>query len=162
VSSPDPPVNSPDPPVKEYADALADGIEDALPGWVEACVTRVTVAATGSPPDREVAASATAAGAMARQEVGPQVRALLAQDVDEQITTPLAIVRSAAVRYPTDVLRAAGLAAVARDAFAERAFPADIYDLSPASFADLSPDLVEVGMAWGAAKAFVHRRRHGS
>jgi hypothetical protein len=90
------------------------------------------------------------------------VRTLLAADIDEQVTTPLAIIRSAAVRYPTSVLRRAGVAPVVRDPFAAAAFPDDIYDLSPASFADLSADLVDPGMAWGAAKAFVHKRRHQS
>jgi hypothetical protein len=148
--------------VDQYADVLADGIEAALPRWVEACVSRVVVAATGSPPDPSVLAEAVAAGVAAREAVGPVVRTLLAADIDEQVTTPLAIIRSAAVRYPTAVLRRAGVAPVRRDPFAEAAFPDDIYDLSPASFADLSADLVDSGMAWGAAKAFVHKRRHRS
>jgi hypothetical protein len=50
---------------------------------------------------------------------------------------------------------------VERDPFAERAFPDDLYDLSPASFADVDPELAEVAITWGAAKAFVHKRRHG-
>lgn len=33
-----------------------------------------------------------------------------------------------------------------------RAFPSDVYDLSPASFADLAPDLAEAGIAWGRAR----------
>jgi hypothetical protein len=146
--------------VDEYAAALASGIEAALPGWVSACVARVFVSATGAPPPPDVVASASAAGVLAGEEVGPVVRTLLAADIDEQVTTPLAILRSAAVRYPTTVLRQAGIPPVVRDPFAERAFPDDIYDLSPASFADLSPELVDVGIAWGAAKAFVHKRRH--
>jgi hypothetical protein len=147
--------------VDDYAAALADGIDAALPQWVEACVARVMVAATGSVPPSVVAA-ASAAGVAAREEVAPRVRALLAADIDEQVTTPLAIIRSVAVRYPTTVLREAGVPGVVRDSFAELSFPDDIYDLSPASFADLSPDLVEAGMAWGAAKAFTHMRRHRS
>jgi hypothetical protein len=146
--------------VDEYAAALASGIEAALPGWVSACVARVFVLVTGAPPPPDVVASASAAGVQAGEEVGPVVRRLLAADIDEQVTTPLAIIRSAAVRYPTTVLRQAGIPPVARDPFAERAFPDDIYDLSPASFADLSPELVDLGIAWGAAKAFVHKRRH--
>ena len=48
-----------------------------------------------------------------------------------------------------------------RDEFAERTFPDDVYDLSPASFADVDPALHEPGLMWGAAKAHVilHRRR---
>jgi len=50
---------------------------------------------------------------------------------------------------------------VQRDSFAEASFPDDDYDLAPASLADVDPDLLEPGLAWGAAKAMAHRRRHG-
>jgi hypothetical protein len=45
-----------------------------------------------------------------------------------------------------------------------RSFPDDVYDLTPASFADVDPALHEPGLVWGAAKAHVHlarRRRQG-
>jgi hypothetical protein len=91
--------------------------------------------------------------------VGPLVRELLAADIDEQRTGPLALVR-AAVRYPASVLSAAGVLPVQRDADAVRLFPDDAFDLSPGSFAELHPDLRVPGLEWGAAKAYVHRRRH--
>jgi hypothetical protein len=53
---------------------------------------------------------------------------------------------------------------VARDEFSLRNFPDDVYDLTPASFADVDPELHEPGLLWGAAKAHVHlarRRREG-
>lgn len=118
------------------------------------------VAHNGAVPE-EVREAAVVAGEQAGAEVGAGVRALLETDVDEQRTTPLALIRRA-VRYPTEVLLAAGVPPVPRDPFAERVFPDDIYDLSPASLADLDPDLAEPGLVWGAAKAFVHRRRHRS
>ncbi len=55
---------------------------------------------------------------------------------------------------------AAGVVPVQRDAEAVRLFPDDAYDLSPGSFAELNPDLRVPGLEWGAAKAYVHRRRH--
>jgi hypothetical protein len=146
--------------VGAYARALADGICDALPSWVVSSVTRLMTAWSGEVP-AEVASQAAAAGAAAGAEVGPRVRALLAADIDEQATTPLAIVRSAAVRYPTDVLQAAGVSPLVRDRAAEELFPDDLYDLGPASFADLDPSLADAGLRWGAAKAFEHKRRHG-
>jgi hypothetical protein len=48
---------------------------------------------------------------------------------------------------------------VPRDEFSVRSFPDDAYDLSPASFADVDPALHEPGLAWGAAKAYVHLAR---
>jgi hypothetical protein len=142
----------------EYAAVLADGIDEALPRWVARSVERVVTAWAGSVPD-EIWMAAAEAGERARLEVGPAVRALLGSDVDQQATTPLALIRTA-VAYPTAVLRAAGVPAARRDGFAERAFPEDVYDLSPASLSDVDPGLAEAGLAWGAAKAFVHRRRH--
>jgi hypothetical protein len=88
------------------------------------------------------------------------MRALLEADIDDQQTTPLALIRASAVRYPTEVLRHAGVPPVARDEFAVSVFPGDTYELAPASFADLDPELADAGIAWGAAKAFTHKQRH--
>jgi signal transduction histidine kinase len=140
-----------------FALALADGIEATLPGWVERSVERVLTAARGT-ADPAVMAEARAAGERARAHVAPRVRQLLTADIDQQRTNPLAIIRGA-TRYPTDVLRAAGVPPVPRDEQARRHFPDDIYDLTPAAFADLDPSLHEPGLLWGAAKAHVHLRR---
>ena len=142
-----------------YATALADGIERALPGWVRRSVARVMTADAGYVPE-EVVAAASHAGAAAQAEITPALRRLLTSDIDEQTTTPLALVRRA-VRYPTEVLEQAGAAPVRRDEFSMRAFPGDVYGLTPATLTDLDPELAEPALAWGAAKAFVHKRRHG-
>lgn len=146
--------------MEEHATALADAIEAALPGWVERCV-RSRAAAAGVDVDRDpvlAAATADAAG-RAREEIGGAIRALLMDDVDAQRTTPLALLRMA-VSYPGDVLRTAGVPPVERDDFARDRFPDDVYDLAPATWADIDESLVEPGIAWGAAKAFTHKQRH--
>lgn len=145
-----------------YAAALGDGVAAALPSWVERVVAERHTAWSGSVPP-EVVAAARAAGAEAAEGVGGRVRALLARDVDDQPTGPLALVRGA-VPYPTEVLRAAGVPPVARDEVARRLHPDDAYDLSPATFSDVDPALHEPGLTWGAAKAHVvlaRRRREG-
>ncbi|MDP9071424.1 MAG: hypothetical protein M3N68_09105 [Actinomycetota bacterium] len=146
--------------MEEQAKALADGIEAALPAWVERSVEAVLVAWRGA-ADPTVLGAAREAGVRARSDVGGRVRALLEGDVDEQRSTPLSILRDA-VRYPTEVLRAAGVPPVERDDFATACFPSDDYGLTPASLADLDPALVEAGIAWGAAKAWTHKQRHGA
>lgn len=100
------------------------------------------------------------AGRQAAAEVGAAVRELLAMDIDEQAATPLSLLR-AAVRYPTAVLEAAGAPPAARDEVRARLFPDDVYDLAPATFADVDPCLADLGVAWGASKAFTHLQRHG-
>ena len=139
-----------------YAQALAEGIREALPGWV------VSAVQSRLPDiDPEVLESAELAGAAAAAVVGNEVAGLLASDIDAQRENPLAVLRRA-VCYPTEVLGAAGVAPVDRDDFAVARFPDDVYDLVPASFADIHPDLQTPGLTWGAAKAFLHRRRHGA
>jgi hypothetical protein len=143
-----------------HAASLADAVEAALPAWVERCVDVILNAWKGGAGPEERAAAAEA-GRRAAHEVGQQIRDLLATDVDQQRGTPLTILRQA-VRYPTAVLLHAGVPPVERDEFEERVFPDDLYGLTPASFADIDPRLVEPAVAWGAAKAWEHLRRHGS
>lgn len=140
----------------EQSTALADAVEAALPGWVERSVRR----RLPGPPSDDVAAAARDAGRRAVSDVGSAVRRLLEADIDQQATTPLSLLRGA-VRYPTEVLAAAGAPPVDRDRVQRELLPDDVYDLSPATFADVDPSLAEPGIAWGAAKAYAHRQRHG-
>lgn len=137
-----------------HAARLADAVDELLPRWVDRAV-RSRLAKL--PPG--VATQARAAGVRAREDVGAAVRDLLMRDVDEQKGNPLALLRTA-VRYPTEVLRSAGAPVIQRDKFSRERFPDDDYDLTPANWGDIHPDLTEVGIAWGAAKAFVHKTRH--
>lgn len=145
-----------------FADELADGVRAALPRWVVRSVHQRYDAWAGGVP-AEVASAAEAAGQRAADDVGQRVADLLAMDVDDQWTNPLAIVRTA-VRWPTRVLDEAGVPPVVRDALAEQHFPDDVYDLVPGAFADLDEGLHEPGLVWGAAKAHVvlaRRRAEG-
>ena len=140
--------------------ALASAVEGALPGWVVRSVEGRWQDWSGARevPD-DVARDARAAADEAGRVVGAQVRELLALDVDEQRVTPLDLVRRA-VSYPTSVLRAAGVPPIVRDEFLERAFPEDVYGLTPASFTEVDQSLYEPGLEWGAAKAHAHLVRH--
>ncbi|HUI04765.1 MAG TPA: hypothetical protein VLZ77_14595 [Acidimicrobiales bacterium] len=137
--------------------ALAAAVTAAVAPWVLRCVEERMAGAGGPPPP--VRAAALVAGADAAADVGTRLEALLAMDVDAQGATPLQVVRDA-VRYPTAVLRGAGVAPVARDRFAAERFPEDPYGLTPATLEALDPALAEDALAWGAAKALAHRRRH--
>ena len=143
----------------DYGRDLADAIDISLPAWVERCIDARYRAAFGPPP-ADVVAAARAAGEAARADIGPRAHALLEGDIDDQRTTPLALVRQA-VPYATRVLEAAGVPPVPRDRFESERFPDDAYNLTPATFADVGPDVAEPGIAWGAAKAWAHWQRHG-
>jgi hypothetical protein len=140
-----------------YAAALAAALDATLPGWVERSVHTV-LAAQGRSLDAAGTERLRAAVDEARADGMVRLRQLLATDVDRQPTNPLSIVRSL-VRYPTAVLAAAGARPVPRDDFAMRNFPDDVYDLTPAAFADVDPSVHEPGLLWGAAKAHVHLAR---
>jgi hypothetical protein len=128
----------------------------AVPAWVMRCVeTRLP-----APADPVVRADAEEAGRRAAEEVGRRLTELLAAPVDAQRSTPLEVVR-AAVAYPTAVLVRAGVAPLARARFEAARFPDDPYGLTPASLEAVDATLVEPALAWGAAKALAHRRRHG-
>jgi hypothetical protein len=146
--------------VDDPADTLAAAVNAVIGGWVERSVARIMVAYAGAVPPA-VAEAARRAGVEATRRVGEELGRLLALDVEQQPTNPLSILRGA-VRYPTAVLRDAGVPEVRRDEFRERAFPEDIYDLSPASWREVDESLQEPGIIWGAwkAKTVLDRRRH--
>ena len=100
-------------------------------------------------------------GVLQREEplAGPELRRLLAADVDRQWANPLALVRRS-VSYPTEVLAAAGVPPVVRDEYDEAHFPGDVYGLTPRTFTDVDPSLRDVALVWGAAKARASMIRH--
>jgi len=107
-------------------------------------------------------ADAVVAGGTATARVEASLRAFFATPPADQRTTPLEIVRTA-TREVTEVLAAAGIPPVERDAFAERAFPDDLYDVTPATLADLGDDeLGPLQLVWGLAKAKVLRADRGT
>jgi hypothetical protein len=131
------------------------------PGWVVSSVSRIVDAWGRLDAEQRAAAIAAAevAAGPATERVVATLRDLFARDPAEQRTTPLQVVRGL-VAAPTGVLRSAGVPGVVRDAFEERAFPDDDYDLAPRTLGDLGdPDLGPQLLVWGLAKAAVLRAR---
>jgi hypothetical protein len=128
---------------------------------VVGAVTRLvdTWGRLGEPERAAAITEADSAAGPAVAAVVAELRELFAADPAQQRTTPLQIVRGL-VATPTAVLRAAGVPGVVRDAFEERAFPDDEYDLVPRTLGDLGdPELGPLLLAWGLAKASVLRAR---
>jgi hypothetical protein len=145
----------------ETGTAIVAGVAREAPGWVAESVVRLLDAwgrADAFTRERAIEAAVPAGGRAARRVV-ERLRALLATDPADQRETPLEIVRTLYVE-PTEVLVAAGVPPVVRDAFDERAWPEDRYDLVPRTLGDLgAPDLGPLHLAWGMAKATVLRAR---
>ena len=138
--------------------ALADAVVAAVPGWVERSVRDLLVAYAGR-ADPGAVERAREAGRRAAAELEPDLRRLLATDVDRQWANPLTLVRRV-VRFPAEVLAGAGVPEVVREEYDEAHFPEDVYGLTPRTFADLDPSLQDVALVWGAAKARASMVRH--
>jgi hypothetical protein len=148
----------PDKILAELGEELATAVSGAVPDWVR---RSVDARLPSDIPGRDrIMAEAEEAGNRAQRRVADELQALVSADVDAQRSTPLAVVRGA-VSYPTEVLRRAQVPPVARDPFVSERFPDDPYGLTPASLQAMDPELGELAIAWGAAKAMAHRRRHG-
>ncbi|MFZ0664555.1 MAG: hypothetical protein WAM97_02290 [Acidimicrobiales bacterium] len=146
-----------------FGSVLADAVIEAVPGWIESCVlTRFDewTRYSGVAGDRsEVSALAMEAGRVAAGELAAPLRELVTAGVDAQRNTPLGLVRPL-VSHATAVLRAVGVPPVERDDFERSRFSNDDYRLTPVSLAALGPEVGDLALAWGAAKAMAHKRRH--
>jgi hypothetical protein len=141
--------------------AIVEGVERELPGWVERQVAFILDAwgRLDAVPRADAERAAGEAGRDATARIVTRLRELFSSDPAAQTSTPLELVRSA-YQEPTRVLETAGIPAVARDAFDERAWPDDRYGLVPRTLGDLGdPDLAPLMLAWGMAKAAVLRAR---
>lgn len=143
----------------EASAAIVAGVARVLPGWVESRVAFVADA-WGRLDDAArdgLAARARVAGEAATARVVGELQALFARPAAEQNSTPLEVVRHATAEV-TALLAGVGIPPVERDAFDERAFPDDVYGVTPSSLADLGdPDLGPLQLAWGLAKTHVLR-----
>ena len=143
----------------EISNTLAELLQHHIGPWiVRAIEQRATEAAVVTD---ELLAEAERAGAAATTDIGGRIGDLLATDIDQQTSTPLALLRLA-ISYATAVLAEHEVPAPERPAFETDAFPDDTYGLSPANFADVHEDLRVPGLEWGAAKAYVHLKRRAS
>ncbi len=141
--------------LREASDAILTGVAAALPTWFEGRVSFIADAWDRLDAEARAALDAAArdAAVATTARVTDALRVLFHTEASAQRTTPLEIVRTAAVDV-AEVLRSAGIPPVERDAFDERAFPDDAYGVTPSSLSDLGDDdLGPLQLAWGLAKA---------
>lgn len=149
--------------VDPYSSRLISAVDRLVDDWLDSSA-RARLGHDGraggeSGRTRDVAAVAEACR-LAAATVRRDLAELLETDVLLQRRNPLEILRSS-TRPVTFALTAAGVPPVERDEFQKRSFPDDHYDLCPATWSDVHPDLAEVGLEWGAwkAAAVLSRRR---
>jgi hypothetical protein len=141
-----------------YSARLRDTMADVVHSWLRDVFTTVVsrqgidVSTETDRIDRVVADTA--------RRLLADIDELLSHEAWEQRRNPLDLVR-AAMENVTAELKRMGARPVSRDEFKERSFPDDVFDLAPATWSDLHPDLHEPGLEWGAWKAAAimsHRR----
>lgn len=138
---------------------LIDAIAHVVEPWLIRVAVDTYTAHHGSVP-LELRAATESAAREGSDWVVARLRETLEVDVDAQRVNPLQTLREA-VRFPTAVLRAAGVPEKARDEYDEKINPDDVYGIGPAHWNDIDESLLEPGIVWGAAKAstVLQRRR---
>ncbi|MFW2380962.1 MAG: hypothetical protein ACN4GZ_04315 [Acidimicrobiales bacterium] len=140
----------------EHTVALRDAMVKLVPQWVE----NVVLARAPAP---DAANTRDAVGRLqteARNVTIPNLTSLFDTDIDEQPSSPLEIVRTL-VPSITQELHKLHAPTVPRDQHRMEMLADDAYAVTPATFSDIDESLHPLGLAWGAAKAHVHLRRHG-
>ena len=96
-----------------------------------------------------------------RAELGPELRRLLASDVDRQWANPLDLVRRAVSHTRPRCWPPPGCPPWCGTSTTRAHFPDDVYGLTPRTFADLDPSLREVrpGVGGGQGPASMVRHR---
>jgi hypothetical protein len=137
--------------LEPYSAALMSAVEKAAPGWIR---RRLSEIAGATPVEIDTVAARVV------EEMIDGLFALLQKDVDEQRDNPLHVLRRA-TGSASSALLAAGVAVPPRDEFEVRAMPDDIYAIGPLTWRDLSDDVHDAGITWGAWKAatVLSRRR---
>jgi len=134
-----------------YGEALIAAVEDSFGPWLERELRRRLDVA-------ELPEGLSVSIEDVRRDVHVRLTELVHADVDTPLSGPLERMR-VAVEALVPVLDGLGLPVPARDPFDEQLRPNDRYALGPYTFADVGSEVHEAGIAWGAAKAYLHRAR---
>ena len=145
--------------LEPYSQALFDVVIEAVPVWMTRRIHEIVQMASSGDKDA-VFARAPQIAQQTQDFVSEHLQQLLSQDVDAQRSNPLHILRRS-TSCATEVLRSAQIPPVHRDEFDTSALPDDVYAIGPHTWCDLSEEVHEVGITWGAWKAatVIQRRR---
>lgn len=92
--------------------------------------------------------------------IDSSIAELVQADIDTPLSGPLERIRQC-VEPVNQALAERGVDTPRRNTIDIEMRPADVYDLGPMTFRDLSDEVHDAGIAWGAAKAHLHLKRRG-
>ena len=131
-----------------FSEDLAKQIDVGLPQWIRESFGRFL----DQDQVIELQQQTEAAEREVSSQLMVQLRRFLEQDIDQQRTTPLAILRQA-VPVVTTILHQVGVPHVNRDRDAARLHPDDWYDLTPASYADFGDEVQQASPLMGGSQS---------
>lgn len=134
-----------------YGQALHDAVDRSFEPWLTSLLTSRSSQAT-LPDDVLIAVRQASAQATTN------IKTLVQADIDDARSGPLEQMRNALTALGP-ILDSHGFERPQRDPVDTEMRPTDIHSLGPMSFLDLGTEVHEAGIAWGAAKAYLHRQR---
>jgi hypothetical protein len=145
--------------LEPYPQALFDAVCEAVPLWISRRINDILHNASEA-SRHNVLSLLDDIVLRTHEYVRRELHHMLAQDVDEQRNNPLHILRLS-TQFATHALKSEGIPEAVRDEFDSAALPDDIYAIGPLTWKDLSDDVHEAGITWGAWKAatVLQRRR---
>ena len=145
--------------LEPYPEALYEAVVQAVPEWISKRLRAVSIAQCGL-LRKELLTAEHDLVASVLTHVKQNLAALLATDVDTQKINPLQVLRDSTASVSV-AMQECGIPVPHRDEFEVRAMPHDIYGIGPLTWRDMSDDVHDAGINWGAWKAatILSRRR---
>ncbi len=145
-----------------YPRDLYTAVISAVPSWVSRRILEIS-SHGGVSAGADLMGAIDEVIAVTLQQVSGDLLSLLATDVDKQRFNPLQVIREANV-FANEALDVAGVPVPHRDEFDAQVMPRDIYAVGPLTWRDLSDEVHDAGINWGAWKAatvLTRRRAEG-
>ena len=146
----------------QYPRDLYDAVVAAIPSWVSRRMLEIA-SHGGVSAGADFMAFVEEVVRETSQQISGDLLALLSTDVDKQRFNPLQVIREANV-FANRALDAAGVPLPHRDEFDAQVMPHDTYAFGPLTWRDLSDEVHDAGISWGAWKAatvLTRRRAEG-
>ena len=135
----------------QYPRDLYDAVVAAIPSWVSRRMLEIA-SHGGVSAGADFMASVEEVVRETSQQISGDLLALLSTDVDKQRFNPLQVIREANV-FANRALDVAGVPLPHRDEFDAQVMPHDTYAFGPLTWRDLSDEVHDAGISWGAWKA---------
>ena len=148
--------------LESYPRDLYVAVMQAIPAWVARRMLEIA-SHGGVSAGADFMEAIESVSRETMQQLSGDLLALLATDVDHQRFNPLQVIREANV-FANQSLAILGVPTPRRDEFDAQVMPHDHYAVGPLTWKDLSEDVHEAGISWGAWKAatvLTRRRAEG-